>query len=105
MRELLGSERYGLAPETRQSLLALRVFQQMDGAILCLLQQPGGAAGAAPRPWHSLRRCCESQRDGMGRDRGDNVLHRGRGSPRCQPRLGMEGQRAALRKRTWGVGR
>lgn len=66
MRELLGSERYGLAPETRQSLLALRVFQQMDGAILCLLQQPGGAAGAAPRPWNSLRRCCESQRDGMG---------------------------------------
>ncbi|KAM7113063.1 LOW QUALITY PROTEIN: coiled-coil domain-containing protein 142 [Ciconia maguari] len=58
VRELLGSERYGLAPETRRSLLSLRVFQQMDGAILCLLQQPGGAAGAAPRPWHSLRRCC-----------------------------------------------
>uniref|UniRef100_A0A8C3KDJ5 Coiled-coil domain containing 142 n=1 Tax=Calidris pygmaea TaxID=425635 RepID=A0A8C3KDJ5_9CHAR len=44
VRELVGSERYGLAPETRQSLLSLRVFQQMDGAILCLLQQPGGAA-------------------------------------------------------------
>ncbi|XP_064304780.1 coiled-coil domain-containing protein 142 isoform X4 [Phalacrocorax carbo] len=58
VRELLGSERYGLAPETRQSLLSLRVFQQMDGAILCLLQQPGGAAGVSPRPWHSLRRCC-----------------------------------------------
>ncbi|XP_052636914.1 coiled-coil domain-containing protein 142 isoform X1 [Harpia harpyja] len=58
VRELVGSERYGLAPETRQSLLSLRVFQQMDGAILCLLQQPGGAAGGAPRPWHSLRRCC-----------------------------------------------
>lgn len=60
VRELVGSERYGLAPETRQSLLSLRVFQQMDGAILCLLQQPGGVAGGAPRPWHSLRRCCES---------------------------------------------
>ncbi|XP_069654255.1 coiled-coil domain-containing protein 142 isoform X2 [Haliaeetus albicilla] len=58
VRELVASERYGLAPETRQSLLSLRVFQQMDGAILCLLQQPGGAAGEAPRPWHSLRRCC-----------------------------------------------
>ncbi|XP_074890661.1 coiled-coil domain-containing protein 142 isoform X2 [Buteo buteo] len=58
VRELVASERYGLAPETRQSLLSLRVFQQMDGAILCLLQQPGGAAGGAPRPWHSLRRCC-----------------------------------------------
>ncbi|NXK28757.1 CC142 protein, partial [Arenaria interpres] len=60
VRELVGSERYGLAPETRQSLLSLRVFQQMDGAILCLLQQPGGAASVPPRPWHSLRRCCES---------------------------------------------
>ncbi|XP_014799939.1 PREDICTED: coiled-coil domain-containing protein 142 [Calidris pugnax] len=58
VRELVGSERYGLAPETRQSLLSLRVFQQMDGAILCLLQQPGGAASVPPRPWHSLRRCC-----------------------------------------------
>ncbi|XP_037245016.1 LOW QUALITY PROTEIN: coiled-coil domain-containing protein 142 [Falco rusticolus] len=58
VRELVASERYGLAPETRQSLLSLRVFQQMDGAILCLLQQPGGVAGMPPRPWHSLRRCC-----------------------------------------------
>ncbi|KAM6362473.1 coiled-coil domain-containing protein 142 isoform 2-T2 [Alca torda] len=64
VRELVGSERYGLAPETRQSLLSLRVFQQMDGAILCLLQQPGGVAGVPPRPWHSLRHCCESLRGG-----------------------------------------
>ncbi|NXG76107.1 CC142 protein, partial [Baryphthengus martii] len=56
VRELVASERYELSPETRQSLLALHVFQQMDGAILCLLQQPGGAA---PRTWHSLRRCCQ----------------------------------------------
>ena len=66
MRELVGSERYGLSPETRQSLLSLRVFQQMDGAILCLLQQPGGAAGVPPRPWQSLRRCCEWGGDGDG---------------------------------------
>ncbi|XP_075583493.1 LOW QUALITY PROTEIN: coiled-coil domain-containing protein 142 [Pelecanus crispus] len=46
VRELVGSERYGLAPETRQRLLSLRVFQQMDGAILCLLQQPGSDNGA-----------------------------------------------------------
>ncbi|XP_042663989.1 coiled-coil domain-containing protein 142-like [Tyto alba] len=58
VRELVGSERSGLDPETRQALLALRVFQQMDGAILCLLQQPAGGAGGAPRPWRSLRRCC-----------------------------------------------
>ncbi|KAM6132365.1 coiled-coil domain-containing protein 142 [Pterocles gutturalis] len=58
VRELVGSERYGLAPETRRSLLDLRIFREMDGAILCLLQQPGGAAGEAPRPWQSLRHCC-----------------------------------------------
>ncbi|KAM9378003.1 coiled-coil domain-containing protein 142 [Phaethornis superciliosus] len=58
VRELVGSERYGLDPETRRALLALRVFQQMDGAILCLLQQPGGVAGTAPRPWNTLRHCC-----------------------------------------------
>ncbi|NXU53504.1 CC142 protein, partial [Turnix velox] len=66
VRELLGSERYGLAPETRQSLLSLRIFQQMDGAILCLLQQPGGVASVSPRPWHSLRHCCESRAGGQG---------------------------------------
>ncbi|KAF1572386.1 hypothetical protein FQV11_0000105, partial [Eudyptes moseleyi] len=65
VRELVGSERSGLAPETRRSLLSLRVFQQMDGAILCLLQQPGGADGGTPHPWHSLRRCCEF---GVGTD-------------------------------------
>ncbi|XP_074760268.1 coiled-coil domain-containing protein 142 isoform X2 [Athene noctua] len=58
VRELVGSERSGLPPETRQRLLALRVFQQMDGAILCLLQQPPGRAGGTPRPWRSLPRCC-----------------------------------------------
>lgn len=70
VRELVVSERYGLAPETRQALLALRVFQQMDGAILCLLQQPGGAAGGTPRPWHNLRRCCEKGWEQWGWDDG-----------------------------------
>lgn len=58
VRELVASERSGLAPETRQELVALSIFQQMDGAILCLLQQPGAAARAGARPWNSLRRCC-----------------------------------------------
>ncbi|XP_059673809.1 coiled-coil domain-containing protein 142 [Gavia stellata] len=74
VRELVGSERYGLAPETRQSLLSLRVFQQMDGAILCLLQQPGGAAGGAPRPWHSLHRCC-SDNGAQAQEPGTGSLH------------------------------
>ncbi|XP_061296996.1 coiled-coil domain-containing protein 142 isoform X1 [Pezoporus flaviventris] len=58
VRELVASERSGLAPETRRELVALSVFQQMDGAILCLLQQPGAAARAGARPWNSLRHCC-----------------------------------------------
>ncbi|XP_068005439.1 coiled-coil domain-containing protein 142 [Melanerpes formicivorus] len=74
VRELVASERYGLAPETRQALLALRVFQQMDGAILCLLQQPGGAAGGAPRPWHNLRRCC-SDEGAHPQEPGTDALH------------------------------
>ncbi|NXI62633.1 CC142 protein, partial [Anseranas semipalmata] len=61
VRELVQSEHYGLAPEIRQALLSLRVFQQMDGAILCLLQQPSGKAYLPSQPWPSLRRCCESR--------------------------------------------
>ncbi|XP_064007360.1 coiled-coil domain-containing protein 142 isoform X2 [Pogoniulus pusillus] len=74
VRELVVSERYGLAPETRQALLALRVFQQMDGAILCLLQQPGGAAGGTPRPWHNLRRCCSDDGTHL-QEPGTDALH------------------------------
>uniref|UniRef100_A0A8V5FWV4 Coiled-coil protein 142 C-terminal domain-containing protein n=1 Tax=Melopsittacus undulatus TaxID=13146 RepID=A0A8V5FWV4_MELUD len=58
VRELVGSERSGLAPETRRELVALSVFQQMDGAILCLLQQPGAVGRAGARPWSSIRHCC-----------------------------------------------
>ncbi|KAM5250262.1 coiled-coil domain-containing protein 142 isoform 2-T2 [Hipposideros larvatus] len=38
--ELLEEERWGLSPELRQTLLRLSVFQQLEGALLCLLQQP-----------------------------------------------------------------
>nr|XP_047908037.1 coiled-coil domain-containing protein 142 [Anser cygnoides] len=60
VRDLVQSEHYGLAPETRQSLLSLRVFQQMDSAILCLLQQPSGKAYLSSHPWPSLRQCCSN---------------------------------------------
>lgn len=88
VRELVGSERYGLAPETRQSLLSLRVFQQMDGAILCLLQQPGGLAGVPPRPWHSLRHCCESLRGG-GKGMAALGCPMGCGHPRLRQMAGL----------------
>lgn len=59
MRQLVQCEQYGLEPDTRQALLSLRVLQQMDGAILCLLQQPSGKAYLPPHGWPSLRQCCE----------------------------------------------
>ncbi|XP_040849592.1 coiled-coil domain-containing protein 142 isoform X2 [Ochotona curzoniae] len=40
VRELLEEEQWGLSPDVRQSLFMLSIFQQLDGAILCLLQQP-----------------------------------------------------------------
>ncbi|XP_043826803.1 coiled-coil domain-containing protein 142-like isoform X1 [Dromiciops gliroides] len=40
VRGLLEEEQWGLAPELRQTLLTLSVFQRVDGALLCLLQQP-----------------------------------------------------------------
>ena len=60
VRQLVQCEQYGLEPDTRQALLSLRVFQQMDGAILCLLQQPSGKAYLPPHGWPSLRQCCSN---------------------------------------------
>ncbi|XP_042322857.1 coiled-coil domain-containing protein 142 isoform X2 [Sceloporus undulatus] len=59
VRELLQSEDSGLAPEIKQAVLSLRVFQQMDNAIACLLQQPS----KAPLPshtWGAFQKCCSS---------------------------------------------
>uniref|UniRef100_A0A8B9U969 Coiled-coil domain containing 142 n=1 Tax=Anas zonorhyncha TaxID=75864 RepID=A0A8B9U969_9AVES len=74
VRDLVQSEHYGLAPETRQSLLSLRVFQQMDSAILCLLQQPSGKAYLASQPWPSLRQCC-SNNSAHTQELGASSLH------------------------------
>ncbi|XP_057599270.1 coiled-coil domain-containing protein 142 [Hippopotamus amphibius kiboko] len=40
IRELLEEEQWGLSPELRQTLFMLSIFQRLDGALLCLLQQP-----------------------------------------------------------------
>ncbi|XP_076990775.1 coiled-coil domain-containing protein 142 isoform X2 [Tamandua tetradactyla] len=40
VKELLEEEQWGLSPDLRQTLLMLSIFQQLDGALLCLLQQP-----------------------------------------------------------------
>lgn len=58
VRELLQSEESGLSLESRQRVLSLRVFQQVDNATACLLQQPSKAS--LPRQtWEALQQCCE----------------------------------------------
>ncbi|XP_048366196.1 coiled-coil domain-containing protein 142 isoform X1 [Sphaerodactylus townsendi] len=57
VRELLQSEEAGLPAETRQRLLSLRVFQQVDNAVTCLLQQPGKASLPC-QTWDALHQCC-----------------------------------------------
>ncbi|XP_075413017.1 coiled-coil domain-containing protein 142 isoform X2 [Tenrec ecaudatus] len=50
VREVLEEERWGLAPDLRQTLFMLSIFQQLDGALLCLLQQPLPRTRAHRRP-------------------------------------------------------
>ncbi|XP_029793510.1 coiled-coil domain-containing protein 142 isoform X2 [Suricata suricatta] len=53
VRELLEEEQWGLSPELRQTLLTLNIFQRLDGALLCLFQQP------LPKPEvHRRPPCC-----------------------------------------------
>lgn len=74
VRQLVQCEQYGLEPDTRQELLSLRVLQQMDGAILCLLQQPSGKAYLPSHGWSSLRHCC-SNHGGRAQELGASSLH------------------------------
>uniref|UniRef100_A0A3Q2Y1N9 Coiled-coil protein 142 C-terminal domain-containing protein n=1 Tax=Hippocampus comes TaxID=109280 RepID=A0A3Q2Y1N9_HIPCM len=60
IRELICSDQYGLPEELLQQLLSLRVFQQVDSAVLCLLQQPQVRPYLQSRAWESFIRCCES---------------------------------------------
>ncbi|ELW64002.1 Coiled-coil domain-containing protein 142 [Tupaia chinensis] len=53
VRELLEEEQWGLSEDLRQTLFMLSIFQQLDGALLCLLQQP------LPKPQiHRRPPCC-----------------------------------------------
>ncbi|MGH0173111.1 UNVERIFIED_CONTAM: hypothetical protein FKN15_072882 [Acipenser sinensis] len=59
MRDLIKSEKYSLSEEIRQRLLSMRVFHQVDNAIICLLQQPTSKAYIPSRTWEPFRRCCK----------------------------------------------
>ncbi|CAL8268896.1 unnamed protein product [Boreogadus saida] len=49
-------------------LLHLRVFQQMDSAVICLLQQPQPKPYLQSRCWEPFRRCCPTTRSGSSID-------------------------------------
>ncbi|KAL1768117.1 hypothetical protein HispidOSU_015610 [Sigmodon hispidus] len=53
VREVLDREQWGLSRELRQTLLSLSIFQRLDGALLCLLQQP-----LPKNPVHRRPLCC-----------------------------------------------
>uniref|UniRef100_A0A8C8S360 Coiled-coil domain containing 142 n=1 Tax=Pelusios castaneus TaxID=367368 RepID=A0A8C8S360_9SAUR len=58
VRQLVQAEDGGLSPEIQQSVLSLHIFQQMDSAIVCLVQQPSGKAYLPSNTWESFRKCC-----------------------------------------------
>ncbi|XP_039670208.1 uncharacterized protein ccdc142 isoform X1 [Perca fluviatilis] len=58
IRELIQSDAAGLSAELHQRLLSLRVFQQVDSAVVCLLQQPPAKPYLQPRAWEPFTRCC-----------------------------------------------
>ncbi|XP_044219292.1 uncharacterized protein ccdc142 isoform X2 [Thunnus albacares] len=58
IKELIQSDKYGLPAELHQRLLSLRVFQQVDSAVICLLQQPQAKPYLQSRAWEPFTRCC-----------------------------------------------
>ncbi|XP_029917416.1 uncharacterized protein ccdc142 isoform X2 [Myripristis murdjan] len=58
IRDLIQSDQYRLSAELHQRLLNLRVFQQVDSAVFCLLQQPQTKPYLQYRGWEPFRRCC-----------------------------------------------
>ncbi|XP_052429718.1 uncharacterized protein ccdc142 [Carassius gibelio] len=60
IRDLIRSEEYSLSDDLYQKLLSLRVFHQVDNAIVCLLQQPVAKPYLPSRSWEPFRNCCPS---------------------------------------------
>ncbi|XP_062903091.1 uncharacterized protein ccdc142 isoform X3 [Mobula hypostoma] len=60
IKELICSDDQRLSIEVRQAVLSLRVFHQVDNAIICLLQQPTRKVYVPSDTWDHFRRCCSS---------------------------------------------
>ncbi|KAK3535435.1 hypothetical protein QTP70_016856 [Hemibagrus guttatus] len=61
IRELIRSEKYSLSEELHHQLLSLRVFHQVDSAIVCLLQQPVTKPYMPSHRWEPFRHCCPNR--------------------------------------------
>ncbi|CAL8356874.1 unnamed protein product [Merluccius merluccius] len=61
IKELIQSDQYSLSAELHQRLLHLRVFQQVDSAVVCLLQQPQAEPYLQTSGWEPFRRCCDGR--------------------------------------------
>ncbi|XP_077389063.1 uncharacterized protein ccdc142 [Festucalex cinctus] len=77
IRELICSDKYGLPEELLQRLLSLRVFQQVDSAVLCLLQQPQVRPYLRSRAWEPFIYCCptKSSRDSLSAAVGSSIIN------------------------------
>uniref|UniRef100_A0A8C2X0Y3 Coiled-coil protein 142 C-terminal domain-containing protein n=2 Tax=Cyclopterus lumpus TaxID=8103 RepID=A0A8C2X0Y3_CYCLU len=77
IRELIQSDKYGLSAELHQRLLSLRVFQQVDSAVVCLLQQPQAKPDLQSRAWEPFKRCCpaNSSRDSLDAAVGNRITN------------------------------
>ncbi|XP_034990409.2 coiled-coil domain-containing protein 142 isoform X2 [Zootoca vivipara] len=104
VRELLQSEDYGLSPQIKELVLSLRVFQQVDNAIACLLQQPPKTSLPSPT-WDAFHKCCSH--DGIRTQDGGpgslNSLESLEGLP-TQARAALESQAGDLLSRMQGGG-
>ncbi|XP_032353797.1 coiled-coil domain-containing protein 142 isoform X6 [Camelus ferus] len=99
VRELLEEEQWGLSPELRQTLLMLSIFQQLDGALLCLLQQPLPKTQVHRRP-----SCCCACNDILNTDLPSSSLNSLESlEPPLQPGA-PRAQTAQLLSTLWGGG-
>ncbi|XP_020506672.2 uncharacterized protein ccdc142 isoform X1 [Labrus bergylta] len=84
IREMIQSEQYGLSADLHHRLLSLRVFQQVDSAVVCLLQQPQAKPCLQSRAWEPFTHCCPAH---GSRDSIDSVVGNSITNLRC-----MEGE-------------
>ncbi|XP_029451445.1 coiled-coil domain-containing protein 142 isoform X2 [Rhinatrema bivittatum] len=60
VRDMIQSQDSGLSSDIRQAVLSLRVFHQVDNAIICLLQQPPSKKYMPSPVWEPFHICCSA---------------------------------------------